>query len=159
MLLDPERCFFPYHCTCNAFFQCPPFTFAHHEKCWFCGRHMMASIHNKLKIVHNFHSGYFDCKSSFKQFLIRTTKHLLSDDKYISVVQLFRCSMHEFTTNNTILPYFNHNQSHRHSNRRARGLQPPVKDQDTLIEQSVTWIKHTRVVKEVVYETNKDSET
>jgi len=43
------------------------------------------------------------------------------------------------------------NQNHRSSNPGARGATAPVKDRDTLIEQSVTQIKH-RVVKEVVYD-------
>jgi len=48
MLLQPERCLLPYCCTCNAFFmdQLPPLCHIHCEKCWFCGRHVMASVHN-----------------------------------------------------------------------------------------------------------------
>jgi len=40
-------------------------------KCWFCGRHVMVSISNGNCLC-TFHSGYFDCRSSFKQFLIHT---------------------------------------------------------------------------------------
>jgi len=46
---------------------CVPFIFAHHEKCRFCGTHVMASIRNR-----NRPSGYFDCRDSFKQLLIHT---------------------------------------------------------------------------------------
>jgi len=55
--------------------------------------------------------------------------------------------------------YFNHFNNHNHvgvgiGTWRAGGLQPPVKDQDTLIEQSVTQINeaHRIIVKQVVYD-------
>jgi len=49
---------------------CVPVIFAHHEKCRFCGRHVMLPF--ITEIVRNFHSGYCDCRSSFKQLLIHT---------------------------------------------------------------------------------------
>jgi len=45
------------------------------------------------------------------------------------------------------------------NHRGKRGCSFPAKDRNTLIEQSVTQNKAHRVVKEVVYEANKDSET
>jgi len=47
---QPERCLLPYCCTCNPFFMVPSFV-SHSSfftaKCWFFGRHVMASIHNR----------------------------------------------------------------------------------------------------------------
>jgi len=53
--------------------------------------------------------------------------------------------------------YFNHFNNHNHigvATQRAGELQPPVKDRDTLIEQSVTRINKTHriIVKQVVYD-------
>jgi len=53
--------------------------------------------------------------------------------------------------------YFNHFNKHSHigvATWRAEELQSPVKDQDTLIEQSVTEINkaHRIIVKQVVYD-------
>jgi len=53
--------------------------------------------------------------------------------------------------------YFNHCSNHNHvgvATWRAGGLQPPVKDRETLIEQSVTRINEARkiIVKQVVYD-------
>jgi len=65
--------------------------------------------------------------------------------------------MNGFTSNNkAVLLYFIFN-NHNHigvATWRAMGLQPPVKDRDTLIEQSVTCINeaHRIMVKQVVYD-------
>jgi len=70
--------------------------------------------------------------------------------------------MHGFTTNNKAvlllyIAYFNHFNNYKHigvATLRGRGLQPPCKNQDTLIEQSVTRINkaHRIIVKQVVYD-------
>jgi len=60
----------PQHVQCilqglTSVLLCVSFIFAHHEKCQFCGMHVMASIF-VTEIVCNFHSGYFDCRGSFQ---------------------------------------------------------------------------------------------
>jgi len=72
-------------------------------------------------------------------------------------VRLFRCSMNGFISNNKVVPLYCIFHNHNHigaATRRAGGLQPPVKDRDTLIEQSVTQINeaHRIIVKQVVYD-------
>jgi len=49
--------------------------------------------------------------------------------------------------------YFNHFNNHNHIGVATWGTATPVKDQDTLIEQSVTQINeaHRIIVKQVVY--------
>jgi len=73
-------------------------------------------------------------------------------------VQLFRCSMNGFTSNNKAVPLYCIFHNHNHigvATRRAWRLQPPVKDPDTLINQSVKNNGQTRQI----YKANKDSET
>jgi len=50
---------------------CVPIIFAHHEKCQFCGTHVMDSIFI-TEIVCNFHSGYFDGRGSFQTVVVCT---------------------------------------------------------------------------------------
>jgi len=63
-----------------------------------------------------------------------------------------------FTSNNRAVPLYCIFHNHNHigvATWRARGLQPPVKDRDTLIEQSVTQINqqaHRIIVEQVVYD-------
>jgi len=40
---------------------CAPFIFAHHKKCLYALDGLFIT-----EIVHNFHSGYFDCRCSFQ---------------------------------------------------------------------------------------------
>jgi len=69
---------------------------------------------------------------------------------------MLRCSMNGFTSNNKAvsLYFIFHNHNHVCSNPEGRDSTPPVKDRDTLIEQSVTLINeaHRIIVKEVVYD-------
>jgi len=61
--LQPERCLLPYlyiQCILHGLTRAllsVPFIFAHHKKCWFCGRCMMASI-----CKGNCSIGYFDAE-------------------------------------------------------------------------------------------------
>jgi len=73
------------------------------------------------------------------------------------MVQLFRCSMHGSPAIIRLcryIVYFNHYYHIGVATWRAGGLQPPVKDRDTLIEQSVSRINkaHRIIVKQVVYD-------
>jgi len=72
-------------------------------------------------------------------------------------VWLFRCSMNGFTNNNKAVLLYCIFHNHNHigvATQRARGLQLPVKDRDTLIEQSVTRINEAQriLTKQVVYD-------
>jgi len=63
------------------------------------------------------------------------------------MVRLFQCNMNGFTSNNKAVPLYcifhNHNHIGTCSNPEGKGT---VKDRDTLIEQSVTWINEAQVV-------------
>jgi len=65
--------------------------------------------------------------------------------------------MNGFISNNKAVPLYCIFHNHNHIGVvtwRAGGLQPPVKDQDTLIEQLVTRINeaHRIIVKQIVYD-------
>jgi len=73
-------------------------------------------------------------------------------------VRLFQCSSPAIIRLCHYIVHFNYFNNHNHircSNLEGRGLQAPVKDRDTLIEQLVTRInevRHRIIIKQVVYE-------
>jgi len=118
---------------------CVPFIFVQHEKCWFCGRYVMASI-----------CGYFGYKSLNNCWFVLLHNGLNIADNEVSSFQM---KMHKWGMPcdcfdavyiyiymgspaiirlccSIIFQPFNHISA---ATRRGRGLQPPY-DRDTLIE-------------------------